>query len=1095
MICPGCGRENATTANFCFECGARLTATSGVSGARPSLESLAAAGADKRMRVADLSVAPPEDTTRLLTILFADMSGSVKATCDLDPEETADFLNRVLSVMVDAIQRQGGRISRFLGDGLVAYFGTPHAHEDDAERAIQAALEIRTGLQALGLNGTAGVNTGEVYLGLVGPESHQEFSAQGRSINLAARLQANAQPGQVLVGDATYRLARATFKFLPLKIDVKGFADPVDAYAVLGPSPRPQKARGIEGLRAGLQGRDAEFAELLDALAALSQGQGAAVAILGEAGIGKSRLIEDLRATLENRSSDEVTPLWLEGRCLATGAGTSYLPYLDAFRTLFGFQSGDSDQEKLRKVDASVAGLWESGYLDADRGREITAILANVLSLSLPADQTARLLAFGPEQLKNQTLNAVRDYLTARARQKPVVLVLEDLHWADPLSIELTSQLFELASSARLLILCLSRLDPEHRWRRLDTLASEKCGPRYRRVELAELTDDASKGLLSGLLGEHGLPGAVEELVLSRTQGNPFFIEEVVRSFIDAGVLHLEEGHWRMSDEGARVSIPESVQAVIQSRVDQLPDGERQILQSAAVIGRMFRRRVLAHLWSDVDELERGLWELQRRGLVFADRVAPEETYSFKHVLSQETIYRAIVRARRSELHHRIGAAIEDLYAGSLEEYWEDLAHHYDRSSNLDKAVRYLALAGEKSRSAFANETSLDYYKRALARLSQIGRPLAPDEQEIRIAVLEGSGDVLEFSGRHCEAVAAYEEALGSLPHSARIARGRVHRKIGKSLQVQRRIEDAFGAFDEAATALGAAPLSEDRSWWAERISVELDRSLLAYFAAPLLQLSAALEAAKSLVDVHGTRAQRGNLQHLQALAALRRSCYVADNETVEMARIAADASSEMNPAEVGMNRFIYGFCLLWAGRLDDSKEQLVTTLERASRVGDVTLQSRCLTYLTLVHRKRGDVATVAQLAARALRIAEAGNMIEYLAQANANLAWVAGRREAITDWERHAEIAWRLWQQLPAPGPYVPMAWIAAWPMLGVEVRRGRTEPALRLAAVLLEPDRQPMPNDVSRALSLAVEHKHRDSATSHLLAAAQFARPYGYL
>ena len=195
------------------------------------------------------------------------------------------------------------------------------------------------------------------------------------------------------------------------------------------------------------------------------------------------------------------------------------------------------------------------------------------------------------------------------------------------------------------------------------------------------------------------------------------------------------------------------------------------------------------------------------------------------------------------------------------------------------------------------------------------------------------------------------------------------------------------------------------------------------------------------------------------------------------------------------MNRFIYGFCLLWAGRLDDAREQLAATLERASHVGDVTLQSRCLTYLTLVHRKRGEVATVAQLAAQALRIAEAGGMIEYLAQANANLAWVAGRKEDMTHWKRHAEIAWELWQQLPAPGPYVPMAWIAAWPMLGLEVRRGGFEPALRLAAVLLEPDRQPMPIEVSSALSLAVEHKNVESATSHLLVAAQLARRYGYV
>jgi hypothetical protein len=270
---------------------------------------------------------------------------------------------------------------------------------------------------------------------------------------------------------------------------------------------------------------------------------------------------------------------------------------------------------------------------------------------------------------------------------------------------------------------------------------------------------------------------------------------------------------------------------------------------------------------------------------------------------------------------------------------------------------------------------------------------------------------------------------------------------------------------------------------------------LLAYFAAPLPQLSATLEVAKSLVEAHGTRSQRGNVHHLEALAALRRTRYVADNETVEIARIAAEASGDMNPAEVGMNGFIYGFCLLWAGRLEDSKAQLVTTLARAARVGDITLQSRCLTYLTLIHRKNGDVTAVERSAAEALAIAETGGMIEYLAQANANLAWVAGRKEDLTRWEHHAEIAWTLWQQLPAPGPYVPMAWIAAWPMLGLELGRRRYEHAVRLAAILLEPDRQPMPIELSRRLRSAVESVDLAFTTSELLTARKLAVPYGYL
>ena len=327
------------------------------------------------------------------------------------------------------------------------------------------------------------------------------------------------------------------------------------------------------------------------------------------------------------------------------------------------------------------------------------------------------------------------------------------------------------------------------------------------------------------------------------------------------------------------------------------------------------------------------------------------------------------------------------------------------------------------------------------------------------------------------------------------IASGRLHRKIGRSLQVQRKTELAFGAYSQALAALGGVPAVGEQEWWQERAEIELARALLAYFAAPLPRLAELLTSAEKLVAKHGTPAQRSNFVHLQALASLRRKRYIADEETVEVARIAAESSGDINPAEAGMTHFIYGFSLLWANRLDDAEKQLTETLERAISVGDVTLQSRCLTYLTLVHRKRGDVEAAETCAGRSLQVAETGGMTEYLAQANANLAWVAARKGNLHELEQRSRAATELWKLLPVPGPYVSMAWIAEWPALGLAFQRGFLDEALAYARRLLDPERQPMPEDLSQSLCSALDATEPSSALTHLGNVVQVARLHGYL
>jgi class 3 adenylate cyclase/tetratricopeptide (TPR) repeat protein len=1120
MQCPGCRHENGPSAKFCEECGARLSRACATCGAalspaanfcpecgepstrpaggvrsRVSLESqFAAIQTTRPALAAELTGVPIEAETRLLTILFADLSSSVQMTRDLDPEETAEFLDKVLKVMLDATLRYDGRINSILGDGVLAFFGTPHAREDDAERAIRTALEIRDGLRDLGLDATAGISTGEVYLGRVGTEQHQEFAARGHPINLAARLQGKAAPGQILVSETTYRLSRHSFQFSPLTLDLKGVSEPVRVCEVIDAFPKPEKPRGIEGLRAELHGRDAELGRLKQALDDVMERRGAAVTIIGEAGVGKSRLVEELRADVRARAGNPLSPLWLEGRCLETGAATGYLPYRDVFRDYFRFQPGDDDREHEGRVASAVAALADQGELTEERAEEIVPFLALLLSVSLSPARARRLSGLGPEQVKNRTFTAVRDVLIAIARHRPLVLVLEDLHWADTLSFDLTVFLLDALASTPLLLLCLSRPEPEHRWRRFTALASEKCGA-AQELHLRELSAEASRRLLHALLPIEDLPKGMRDIILSRAQGNPFFLEEVLRSFVDAGILYRHEGTWHVREQIQPVTVPESVQAVILSRVDRLSDEERHLLQTAAVVGRTFRRSLLARLWPDTDALERVLWELERRQLVFKERSIAEERYSFKHILTQETIYRSILRRRRAQLHRQIADAIEALALGSLEADYEALAYHYERSTDPEKAVEYLILAGEKSHGTFLNEAAIDYFQRALSRLGGLaaGSALPAWRTEMKTRAHEGLGDVLRLSGKHEEAVASFDRALELQGEGVMSAR--LYRKIGKSFQVRRRAEDAFRAFDLAEAVLGKDPAGPTDDWWHERIELFLDRALLAYFMAPVSRLDANIEAAGRLVEAHGTPAQRTNLLHIRALAALRRRRYIADAETVGMARAAAEASVLMNPAEIGMTRFIHGFALLWADRLDEAEAELLGTLEGAERVGDVTLQSRCLTYLTLLYRKRGEMEEVRRWAARTLKVAEAGGMIEYIAQAQANLAWAAWRTRDIAEFERLAASAWDLWQTLPRPGPYVALAFIAEWPEFARELSRGHISEALDHARALIGPDLQPTPDHLTAALRDAVTAQTPEAACPLLERAAEIAARYGYL
>jgi class 3 adenylate cyclase/predicted ATPase len=700
-----------------------------------------------------------EEEKRIVTVLFADPSGSFGETSDLSPEDQASLVGYLLEMMKDALTRYGGQIERCLGECVLAIFGTAQTHESDPELAIRAAIEIQREARKLGLSLNAGITTGEVYFRRMDSEEPREFTLVGTVVNLAMHLAGKAQAGQILVGESTYDLTRRAFEFVPLSLEIQGRDEPVTAYQVKRLLLHPKKTRGIEGLRAELVGRDGELAKLKAALAKVLAGRGQMVSLIGEAGVGKSRLVAELKAHALHPGDDRPTPLWLEGRCLELGTAASYWPFIDIFREYFGWGARDSDRRRRERIISSLLEMVERGNLSAERFEKMWPLLGLLLSVRLGDEWEERLKSDSPEQIRRRTFLTIHDVFVARAKQHPVVLVFEDLHWADSLSLDLISLLMEGLRLGPLFLLCVYRPEREHKCWHLGTIASQKCRGRYTELRLRELTYQQSQRLVESLLAIENLPVLARDLILDRAQGNPFFIEEVVRSLIDAGLVYRAGDFWHAREELDAIVVPESVQSVILSRVDHLEEDWKHVLQIAAVIGRVFRRRVLEYATQHKAGLARALWKLEDRALIYQERTIPEEEYSFKHVLTQATVYQNILQHRRSAIHQQVAEAIEVLYQDSLDEHYEQLAYHFDQSGHVEKAIAYLLKAGEKAKRSSANEVAIAHLTRGLELLKTLPETFERARRELDLQVALGVPLVLTKGHTAPEVEATYARA------------------------------------------------------------------------------------------------------------------------------------------------------------------------------------------------------------------------------------------------------------------------------------------------------------------------------------------------
>jgi class 3 adenylate cyclase len=619
--CPNCGQTVSAAAKFCSNCGFQLTGVSAstvpLSPKEPAPPSLATSPLDELRRATPQPLVQKilsqrerlEGERKLVTALFTDIVGSTALAEAMDPEDWREVVSGAHARVSEAVYRYEGTIAQLLGDGVLAFFGAPLTHEDDAERAVRAALEIldamreyagslREGNLVDAFQMRIGLNTGIVVVGDIGSDLHMEYLAIGDTVNLAARMQSAADPDAILISENTYRHISSLFDFEDRgKIAVKGKAEPVQVYEVVRERRGAVRARGIAGLSSPMIGRQREFSTLMQVLSDLRAGKGGIVTIAGEAGLGKSRLMAEWRKSFapfvspspEKERESGKEPRWVEGRCLSYGSAMAYHLGIDILRALLGAAPDASEEELHAALRQGIDRLFGTG----EEAGQVYPFLGHILGLNLEEDAAARVKYLDGPALQGRYIAAFKEYMGAAARTAPLVIVAEDIHWADPSSVELGLQILPMAAEAPIVFVLVARPDRDAAGWRLVTAAREIPGVSAIELHLSPLSEGDSQQLVSNLLEVAALPSPVRQLILTKAEGNPFYVEEVIRMLIDRGGLQRQDGAWVVTGDLKEIEIPDTLQGVIMARIDRLPEDARRTLQVASVIGRRFQVKIL----------------------------------------------------------------------------------------------------------------------------------------------------------------------------------------------------------------------------------------------------------------------------------------------------------------------------------------------------------------------------------------------------------------------------------------------------------------------------------------------------------------------
>ena len=647
-----------------------------------------------------------EGERKQVTVLFCDLANSTGLAEQLGPEKMHTVLNQFFAHALEAVHRYEGTINQFLGDGFMALFGAPLAHEDHAHRAVLAALELRHRLQAsnasqvqgITLTIRIGLNTGLVVVGAIGDNLRMDYTAVGDTTNVAARLEHEAAPDQIVISEATYRLVAGYCTTRALgAFSLRGKAEPVRVWEILDAlAARTRLDVAAERGLTPFVGREHELHTLQECFAHAQAGHGQVVFLVGEAGLGKSRVLVEFRRRLAGESCT-----WLRGRCLSYGRGMVYHPIIDLLHQYFQVEEGDDDSTIIAKIDQGMAVL----------GADLQPAIPHVRSLlSVPAGDDA-VLSMDAQQRRFKLFEALRALILRWSETRPLVLVVEDLHWSDPTTEETLRYLADSVATARVVLLMTYRPGYHNPFGERTYIS---------RLVLHALSAHESAQLAESMLATSALPIELRDVIMHKAEGNPFFIEEVLTSLLETGALAQEDGRYLLRTSLPDIDVPDTIQGVIMARIDRLADAPRRALQLASVVGREFTLRLVARIADVEAPLEPAFQELKVLEFIYERSIHPELAYMFKHALTHEVAYNSLLVQRQKGLHHMVAMAIEELYAERLPEFYAMLAYHYEQGEVWGKTLGYLVQAGQKAQQAYANQEAVGYYDRALAVSAQL---------------------------------------------------------------------------------------------------------------------------------------------------------------------------------------------------------------------------------------------------------------------------------------------------------------------------------------------------------------------------------------
>jgi len=955
--CFRCDHENPIAQKFCGECGAPLPGVVSLGASADAAASYTPHHLSSGVLSHRFAL---EGERKLVTVMFCDIADSTSLAARLGPEAMHELLDRFFESALAEVHRYEGTINQFLGDGFMALFGAPIAHEDHARRALLAATAMQQkmhnpsgdAIAADAIRLRIGLNTGSVVVGKIGDNLRMDYTAVGDTTHLAARLQSHADPGTVRVGDSTRRAAvnHCAFRYLGQHA-LKGIAEPVPVYEPISLGSSGDTAALSQSAVVGspLIGREPELAGLSRALDDLSNGRGGVWVIRGEAGAGKSRLLAE---TKRHAAAQRV--LWLEGRSVSYGRGLSYWPFVEILRNAFGIDDGDSETDALRKLEAGAGALFGA------QAPEIVPYLATVMTLSLTSNHDQRVKFLDAQAMKRQIFLSMRLLFERLAQRQPLLLVLEDWHWADRSSVALCEHLLPLAGDRALSYWFTTRPSSEQ-GADIEASVAGMPGVHLEKLALAPLSDEKSRALIDSLVGATDLPENVCDQIQRRTEGNPFFIEEVIRALIADETLVRDgrEGRWRLARPVADLTIPSTIQGVIVARIDRLEDSVKNVLKLASVIGRSFFLRVLKAISEATDEVEPGLDRLEKREFIRLRQQAPEIEYVFKHALVQEATYDSMLAQQRRRIHRSVAGAIERLFADRADEVVSLLAYHYAQAEDWPKAQAFLLAAGDQAGHMAADAEALEHYRQAEATFMKVAaRELTPLQ---RATMDRKLGQAFYGVGNHDEAVAHLTRGLSHLNITYPTTRVGVRLQIGKYIAahfLRRALPRFMGPAMDADAVQELSIICESLAW-------------LDYFADEdrfALDGLIGLNVGERSGDLSS---QSRGLALLGMVLTSLGSRVLAKRSIAESAAIAARANA---PTATATMLFARGWLGWIVGAFDDSMVALEQSASAHRAIGDLRSWGGVTATLVWVLARRSEFGRAESLAAEVVRIGEDAN-------------------------------------------------------------------------------------------------------------------------